>query len=188
MRKSYWRKYKSSNDIVNLTIGLFVLALIVKLLDILFRFVERNLGVLTGVGLVLIGWAIYKYSRRFQTRFDIISIEEIDKMDPTDFEHLIAGLFRLRGYQVTVTPRSGDKGADVIVERKGQRTAIQAKRYGNNADHKGVQEVYGSLNYYKCSKGIVITNRYFTKTAQELARVNHIELWDRDRLLKEIKS
>jgi HJR/Mrr/RecB family endonuclease len=87
---------------------------------------------------------------------------------------------------VTVTPPSGDKSADVIIEKNGKRIAIRAKLYKTKVDQSAVVEVLGSLNVYECCRGIVITNSYFQKSAIEIARVNNIELWDRDRLGKEL--
>lgn len=81
---------------------------------------------------------------------------------------------------------SGDYGADVIAEKSGNRIAIQAKHYTGTVDHKSVVEVLGSLKRYRCSHGIVITNSTFRKTAIELAKDNGVELWDRNRLSREI--
>ena len=46
--------------------------------------------------------------------------------------------------------------------------------------NSAVQEVVASLAYYTRNKGIVVTNSFFTQSAKELAKVNNVELWDRN--------
>jgi len=41
-------------------------------------------------------------------------------------------------------------------------------------------------NHYRCNKAIVITTSYFTNPAIELAKSNHVELWNRKKLDKMI--
>jgi restriction system protein len=45
-------------------------------------------------------------------------------------------------------------------------------------------EAVAGMKYYNANKCMVITNSTFTKSAQELAKVNNVELWDRQ-ILKE---
>ena len=104
------------------------------------------------------------------------------------FELFLGDFFKDQNYDVTVTPASGDKGADVIIEKNGNRIAIQAKLYKIKVDQSAVVEVLGSLKVYGCCKGIVITNSYFQKSAIDIALVNNIELWDRDRLGSELAN
>ena len=44
-----------------------------------------------------------------------------------------------------------------------------------------------AIKYYNADSAIVITNSYFTKSAIKLAKVNNVELWDRDKLINLIK-
>ena len=97
----------------------------------------------------------------------------------------LSDLYNKMGYEVEPTKLSGDQGADVVVIKFGEKTVIQAKRYGGTVGNKAVQEIIAAISLYKAQKGIVITNNYFTKSAVELAEANKIELIDRDGL-KEI--
>jgi restriction system protein len=45
--------------------------------------------------------------------------EELFKMDPRTFEELIAGAYDREGFRVELTPRSGDKGRDVVATKDG---------------------------------------------------------------------
>lgn len=45
---------------------------------------------------------------------------------------------------------------------------------------KSIQEVEAGRIFYNCHVGVVITNRYFTRGAKELAQRTGTLLWDRD--------
>jgi len=117
-----------------------------------------------------------------------ITIEDIDIMDGINFENFLGKLFHAMGYQQEVTKASGDQGADLILEKFGEKTVVQAKRYSGNVSNKAVQEVLAAKEFYKCHKSIVITNSYFTKSAKELACSSSVELWDRDILIKTLNE
>ena len=57
-------------------------------------------------------------------------LEELQAMDPGDFEVWVRQLFRSRGYFVENTPDSRDHGIDLwIVSPQGERAIVQCKRY-----------------------------------------------------------
>lgn len=68
-----------------------------------------------------------------------------------------------------------------------RKYTIQCKCYSHKLDNKPIQEVIGGLAYYGCNKGVVMTNQYFTEPAKQLAKVNGIELWDRNVLSRMTK-
>lgn len=82
------------------------------------------------------------------------TIDDTDKITGAIFEVVVSNLYKKMGpYQVTKTPDSGDKGADVIVRTTDgtePNLLIQCKQTGvdKNCDGKGVQEVQASLSYY----------------------------------------
>jgi restriction system protein len=99
-------------------------------------------------------------------------------MDGVEFEKYLKTVYEGLGYNVTLTPQTNDKGADLIIEKNSERVAIQAKRYQKNVGTRAIQEIVAAVNYYRASKGVVITNTGFTKSAIQLAKVNNIELMD----------
>lgn len=114
-------------------------------------------------------------------------LARVDKMEGHEFEHFTADLLRKLGYErVEVTPGSGDQGVDVIAVKDGKRYAIQCKRYGQKLGNKPVQEVHTGKQFYSCQVGVVITNNYFTKGAEDAARRVGVELWDRDTLIRKM--
>lgn len=106
-------------------------------------------------------------------------IDEVDRMDGRTFEVFLSTVFRRLGYRVEMTKYRGDWGADLIVERNGQKTVVQAKRWNKRVGVKAIQEAVAAKAMYGCSEALVVANRDFTDQAKDLARVNGVDLWDR---------
>ncbi|MED4454881.1 restriction endonuclease [Metabacillus fastidiosus] len=115
---------------------------------------------------------------------DKITIDDVDLLNGNEFEQFICDLFKKMGYSVNQTKSTGDQGIDVIAAKRGQRIGIQTKCYSTSVSNKAIQEVVAGINHYKLSKGMVITNNFFTKSAIELGNSNGVVLWDRS-ILKE---
>jgi hypothetical protein len=114
--------------------------------------------------------------------FDI-SIEQVDIMDPYNFEMLVGMIYESAGFLVEETPKSGDQGADVIVIKGGGRTVIQTKLYSRPVSNKAVQEVVAAKAHWNCHRTMVLTNNDFTRSARELAESNKVELIAREDLV-----
>ena len=120
---------------------------------------------------------------------DSLDIVNIDSMDGHDFEEYCASILIKNGFEdVTVTSGSGDQGIDIIAYKDEIKYGIQCKCYSSDVGNKAVQEAYAGMKYYDCHVGVVLTNRYFTKAARELAKHNGIILWNRDKLIKLISQ
>jgi restriction system protein len=92
--------------------------------------------------------------------------------------------FAALGFKVELTPKTGDFGADLIVENnEGNRIIVQCKRFKSKVNLKAVQEVVGAIGHYAGDMGIVITNNLFLNSAVKLAKTHDIELWDGDKLV-----
>ena len=107
----------------------------------------------------------------------------VDLMEGHDFEYWCADLLRKIGFvNVIVTQGSGDHGVDVLAEKDGIRYAVQCKCYSKDLGNSPIQEVSSGkmMPQYHCQVGAVMTNRYFTKGAKELAEATGTLLWDRD--------
>jgi restriction system protein len=110
-------------------------------------------------------------------------IGDIDRMSGREFEAYLALLFRRYGYTVKQTGKTGDYGADLVISKDGQRTAIQAKRYKRNVGIDAVQQVVAAKKVYDCQGAIVVTNSAYTQAARNLAVANGVVLWDREKLI-----
>ena len=117
-------------------------------------------------------------------------IFKIDNMSGEEFENFLEILFRNDGYNVTYTGSSnkykGDWGADLIIEKDGVKTAVQAKRWKGVVTEKSVQEAIASKAQYDCQGAMVITNSRFSYHAKHLAHINNVLLWDRNTIASEI--
>jgi restriction system protein len=109
-------------------------------------------------------------------------IEDINLMNGYDFEKFLLLLFTSLNYVVEHTPLSGDQGADLVILKNGIKTVVQAKNQKAKVGNRAIQEVVASIKYYDASNAIVVTNSEFTASANELARINNVELWDRTKL------
>ena len=78
-------------------------------------------------------------------RENIITIEDVDKISGPEFEILAGLLFEKMGYNVTITKHSGEQGADLIIEKFGERIVVQTKNWENNVTNKAIQEVVTSI-------------------------------------------
>jgi HJR/Mrr/RecB family endonuclease len=117
-----------------------------------------------------------------------LKIEDLDKMTGIEFEGFLKEFFEGIGFKVKTTKVSNDQGCDLILEKLGDRTSVQAKRYTGTIGNNAIQQVVGSLKYYDCQKALVITTSKFTKAAEKLAKANFVELWDREVLIKKIND
>ena len=99
-------------------------------------------------------------------------------MDWFQFEKLVGHIYEKQGY--TVTRRGGanpDGGIDLIVEKDGQRAAIQCKQWRTwNVGVKAIREFLGALTDAGIQKGIFITVRGYTGEARQLAEKHDIEI------------
>ncbi|MFI6848328.1 restriction endonuclease [Kitasatospora sp. NBC_00085] len=90
---------------------------------------------------------------------------DLFEMDPIEFEELIAELFRLRGFRVMTTARSGDAGVDVVAEDldpvTGGRIVIQAKRYRSTVSPTAVRDLDSTVRHHGAIKGILVTTAGF---------------------------
>lgn len=112
-------------------------------------------------------------------------LEQVDSMDGHAFEHWCARLLEENKFtDVTVTPGSGDQGVDVLAVKDGIHYAFQCKCYSSDLGNTPIQQVYAGKEMYGCQVGVVMTNRYFTAGAKQLAERTKVLLWDRDKLIE----
>ncbi len=110
------------------------------------------------------------------------------------FEELIGKLFEKKGYKVRVTKKSGDYGIDVIADKGTEKIAIQCRlldssdKIGNSAIQKALG---GLVSPYNATKLIFITTAGgYTSQATEQTKSCKVpvELWDREKVIAEIKA
>ena len=119
--------------------------------------------------------------KSFQISYDLALI---DKMEGFEFERYVGELFQKFDFNVVVTKKSQDFGCDVVLEKNGDRIAIQTKRSTDKVSLKAVQEIVASLKKYDARIGVVISNAKFTKSARQLAKINDVVMINRNALLR----
>lgn len=120
-------------------------------------------------------------------RLRSLGYDKVYSMNGEQFEEYLQALFQGKGYQAALTANGADFGADLILGRDRTRTVVQAKHWVNNDVGIGaVQEVYAAKAYYKADQAMVVTVAPFTKQAIELAMACNVEVWDGERLQKEV--
>lgn len=97
------------------------------------------------------------------------ALDRIDKFTGIEFEHYVAYLLRIQGYEAEVTPPSSDKGVDVVARKGGKKFAVQVKRYDGKVPQDAVMQVIAGQTYYACDAAMVVTNSFFNQNAIEYA-------------------
>ena len=109
---------------------------------------------------------------------------------PREFEMFVGDLFRKMGYDVELTPSTGDYGVDVVAKKDGNTVAIQVKKYeqGNLIGTQVVQQTLGAMWKVKADQSIIVTTSGFTVYAKEQAKEAPIELWDKKALHEMVRK
>jgi restriction system protein len=117
-------------------------------------------------------------------------LERLRAIDWFQFEKLVGLIYRKLGY--IVTRRGGanpDGGIDLVIEKDGQRTAVQCKQWKTwNVGVKAVREFLGALTDAGIQKGIFITLRGSTGDANQLAEKHGIEIVNENGLAKMLEA
>ncbi len=115
--------------------------------------------------------------------------QNIDALDPKEFEDLIEGLYERMGYRVRATPRSHDHGIDILASRQTSTGAteiivIQCKHYPQRVvGEDKVRELWGVItNDHSVTRGVLVTSGRFSPPSQAYAMNKRIELIDRPKL------
>ncbi|GIX08048.1 MAG: hypothetical protein KatS3mg115_2451 [Candidatus Poribacteria bacterium] len=108
-----------------------------------------------------------------------LTLHEVDRLDPFLFEALVAVLWNKEGYEVVLTPRSGDHGADVVALRGAEGLLIQVKHSTRaQIGESAIRELLHARSYYeheslftsgRVFQLLVVTNREFDEPARDLA-------------------
>lgn len=147
-----------------------------------YAFFGISVGLLLMVGLIA-ALLVLLQKRRSGADEAQAKLDRVRNMSGEEFERYLAWLFHQMGYQVQMTPRQGDFGADLILtDRSGRRTAVQAKCW-NDKQMVGVpdlHEVFGGAAVYDCQDRLFVTTARYTAAARWMAQKTGTHLWDLD--------
>jgi hypothetical protein len=134
------------------------------------------------LGIALLWSADVAAQQRQERLVRALQLSDVDNMDGLAFEHYVCRLMKDQGYCATVTRASGDLGVDIVATKCGCKYSVQVKRQTNNVSRRAVSDAVAGKAHYGCAGAMVITNRYFTKGAMDLAGSTCCQLVDRDTL------
>jgi len=97
-----------------------------------------------------------------------------------DFERRCIELLNENGWNAASTPKTGDKGVDIIATKRGLRVAIQCKHWEANIGSTAVQEVYTGSKFYDADAAVIIGKTHLTTQAAEIARKLRVVVAARD--------
>lgn len=110
--------------------------------------------------------------------------QNVENLDPIEFEHLVARLYKAMGYSSRVTPPSRDRGIDVIAIRDliagREKLAVQCKHQRSPVGRPELQNLLGAIaddpSYSAC---VVVTSSTFSGDAREYcSRIGRLTLVD----------
>jgi restriction system protein len=148
------------------------------------------------IGLLLIGIVVavlwvpwYLWNRPTTPTAEELSVrfEAVRSMSGAQFEVFVADLFRAMGHGAVVLGGVGDQGVDVIVNRQGERIALQCKNHKMPVGNRPVQEVFAGAHHHRCEEAWVVAPAGYTSGAISLARSTNVSLFDADSIRKWIK-
>ena len=93
-----------------------------------------------------------------------------------EFEQELGKLFRALGYNVKLTPASGDQGVDLILRKNGKTTVVQCKAHKRPASPAMVRELYGSMYAFGADSAILACTGGFSGGVRDFARGRPIQL------------
>lgn len=117
-------------------------------------------------------------------------IEQLRSMDWFQFEKLVGRVYAKLGHAVTrLGGARPDGGIDLIIEKAGQRKAVQCKQWKAwKVGVKAIREFLGALTDAGIKNGIFITLRGYTLEARQLAEKHGIEIVDQDDLAQMLEA
>ena len=114
---------------------------------------------------------------------------DLEAMTPSQFEELVARLYKRIGYNVALTPPSRDGGVDLYAGRENEagveEIVVQCKHYTRSGPigPAEARALLGVVNDQKrLARGVLVTSGSFSTGCQEFADRNRIGLIDGERL------
>lgn len=105
-------------------------------------------------------------------------------IDPYQFEHEIAILFKKHGFIVEVTKGSGDQGIDIKLLKGGKRGIVQCKRFKSKVSPSTARELYGAIKHGNYHFGFIVCPSSFSKSTFEFTKTKPITLIGLERIIK----
>jgi restriction system protein len=93
----------------------------------------------------------------------------IEGCSPLEFERQCARFLEGNGWDVRMTPRTGDQGVDLVALRNDVVLVVQCKQQSSPVGNQAVQEIYTGRAFYNASVAAVVSNAGYTPSARAAA-------------------
>ena len=113
---------------------------------------------------------------------------DFTELSGVEFEDYVKKVFEQLGFNVSETSKTGDQGADLLVNKAGVKTVVQIKNHSKKISNKAIQEVVAAMRYYDATEAKVVVSSTFTEGAIDLAAKNDVELWDGQKLKNTVRQ
>lgn len=140
------------------------------------------------VAVALVAWHLWSRPTTPTARELSLRFEAVRSMSGAQFEVFTADLFKAMGHRAVVLGGAGDQGVDVIVDRRGERVAVQCKNHRRPVGNKSVQEVFAGARHHRCEEACVVAPAGYTSGAIALAKSTDVSLFDADSVHQWIRN
>lgn len=110
-------------------------------------------------------------------------LEQLQRLDPVEFEQFCGYLYERQGYKAHMTATSGDEGVDLLLTTGKRKKVVQCKRYQGSVGQPTVRDMYGTMLHTKSVAAAVVTTGRFTRAAEDWAANKPIDLVDGHELM-----
>lgn len=135
---------------------------------------------ISGLFFILAFFSFFKSKHDDELWKKRLTVQELNKMDWEQLEHLVKILFVKIGYKIT--ERGGaraDGGVDVEARKFGRKVIVQCKQWkSNKVGVAVVREMFAVMIHEKAKKVYIVTCGSFTKDAEEFAKGKPVYLID----------
>jgi len=136
--------------------------------------VSTDMAVVVGLaGIIYFCWWWHKKFSYADTRINSSNWHEQAwwwTLDGWQFEHEVARVFRLNGYNATVTKGSGDGGVDIILKKDNYKAIVQCKHHHYPLSPEPVRALWGIKDDWGADEVIMVTSSGLTSVSAEFVR------------------
>lgn len=132
-----------------------------------------------------------EFIRREEERIEEEELEEKRKREDywkslsgIKFEEELSALYEKNGFDVYLTPTTGDDGVDIILRKDGKKIIVQCKAHKNPVGVEPARALYGALMHLKADNAILASRSGFTSGVFNFVRNKPITLVSLDEIIK----
>lgn len=107
------------------------------------------------------------------------------KLDGWEFEEEVAKVFRLNGYDVSVTQKVSDGGIDILMYKDNKRTIVQCKHYKEPVSVSVARELNGVKEDFKADELILVASSGVTKSCKDfVSNKTYFKIFDLEDIIR----